>query len=64
MQGKTKVNEHTSHVIMELNACDSLVWSGRHEVDIQSMLITMKLGVAKKDKVGFHRFGRSTVVRI
>ena len=37
MQGKTKVNEHTSHVIMELNVRDSLLEGGSHEVDVQSV---------------------------
>ena len=64
MQGKTKVNEHTTRVITQLNARDSLLESGSHEVNVQRMLTTVNLGVAKEDKVGFHIFGRSTVLRI
>ena len=63
MQGKTKFDEHTSHVIIQLNIRDSLLKSGSHEVDIQRMLTTVKLEVAE-DKVGFHKFERSTVLRI
>ena len=55
MQGQTKVNEHTSQVIIQLNVCDSLLESGSHEVDRQSALITVKCGAAKKDKVVLHR---------
>ena len=43
MQGKAKVNEHTTPVIIQLNGCDSLLESGSHEADTQSRLMTVKL---------------------
>ena len=55
MQGKSKDYDHTTHVIIQLNACDSLLESGSHEVDIKSALITVKIGIAQKDKVVLHR---------
>ena len=48
MQGKIKVNEHTSDVIVQLNGCDNLLESGSHEADIQSTFMTLELGVVEK----------------
>ena len=64
MQGKIKVNEHTSDVIVQLNGCDNLLESGSHEADIQSPLITLKLEIAKKGKVVFRRWVLDGVAHI
>ena len=38
MDGSTKVDEHTRHIIILLNSCDNKLQSRSHELDVRSTL--------------------------